>query len=458
MIIRRTVEILLAAIIVIAGVVAWRALNPPQPGPLPVVPCRVTIADPASGVAEVSLDFDEAALRHRRQLILVFGDVRGSSNMLRAFSAIVDGRAADVRSEDVRGALVYFVPIADGARDLSIRYTIDPTYFPPGSDPGEPADSRSRITAALAIVRSSSLFPRFDLPGAKLGVEFDLPRAWTAVTPWPLAEGRVIVPADVGAPVEYLPLGPFETREIQAGATVIRVAIPALVATGTFPVEAIVTRELELVAAPLKRPGPFVATVVPDGFMHGGAAGDHTIVQSSAPQVLAHEVFHWWNDSTLTGPDAMWFREGLTEYYGIRVAREAGAWPPEAEAACLADLNGEMRALEEGAPRSLKDASLDPALTRLVYSKGALFWTLIDRRLRASGRYLEDAVRRVVTSPRDGLTTEELRTLFSSVYDGLVDDEFNRYVIGANRLPDLGLGPATGRSGCARELTKNSRN
>jgi hypothetical protein len=443
-------ELLLAGIIITAGAVAWRASHPPQPGPLPVVPCRVTIADPASGLADVRLDFDQDALRHRRHLILAFGDVRGSSRMLRAFAARLDGRDVEVRPEDVRGALVYFVPIARGARELSIAYTIDPTYFPPGSDPAEPADARSRIAGDLAIVRSSSLFLRFDLAGARLGVEFDLPRGWIAVTPWPSADGRVVVPADLAAAVEYLPIGPFETRDIVVGSSVIHVAKPALLRTGAFPVEAIVARELELVAAPLKRFGPFVAAVVPDAFMHGGAAGDHTIVQSSAPQVLAHEVFHWWNDSTLTAADAMWFREGLTEYYGIRVAREAGASTPDAEAACLADLNGEMRLLEQTAPRSLRDASLDSAATRLVYSKGALFWTLIDRRLRASGRFLEDAVRRVVTSPREGLTTEELRTLFSSVYDGLVDAEFARYVIGANRLPDLGFGPATGRSGCSR--------
>ncbi len=447
---RKIAIALLAGVIILAGLVARRVAHPPQPGPLPVVPCRVTIADPASGLADVRLDFDQDALRHRRHLILAFGDVRGSSRMVRAFSARLDGRDVEVRPEDVRGALVYFVPLADGARDLSISYTIDPTFFPPGSDRAEPADSRSRITADLAIIRSSSLFPRFDVAGARLGVEFDLPRGWIAVTPWPSADGRVLVPAHLAAAVEYLPVGPFETRDVAVGSSVIHVATPALLRSGTFPIEAIVARELELVAAPLKRPGPFVAAVVPDSFMHGGAAGEQTIVQSSAPQVLAHEVFHWWNDSRLTAADAMWFREGLTEYYGIRVAREAGATTSEAEAACLADLNGEMRLLEEAAPRSLRDASLDPAATRLVYSKGALFWVLVDRRLRASGRYLEDAVRRVVTSPREGLTTEELRTLFSSVYGGLVDDEFDRFVIGANRLPDLGLGPATGRSGCAR--------
>jgi hypothetical protein len=44
---RRWIEILLVGVIVTAGVVAWRAAHPPQPGPLPVVPCRVTITDPA---------------------------------------------------------------------------------------------------------------------------------------------------------------------------------------------------------------------------------------------------------------------------------------------------------------------------------------------------------------------------------------------------------------------------
>jgi hypothetical protein len=133
MAIRRWIEALLAGVAIAAGVLAWRAMHPPAPGPLPVVPCRVTIADPASGLADVRLDFDRDALRNRRHLILAFGDVRGSSRMVRAFSARLDGRDVAVRSEDVRGALVYFVPIAGGARDLSITYTIEPTYSPPAA-------------------------------------------------------------------------------------------------------------------------------------------------------------------------------------------------------------------------------------------------------------------------------------------------------------------------------------
>lgn len=446
------------ALVVVVVLVARRTIQPPVPGPLPIVPCRVAIVDPASGVADVRLEFETEALRNRRQLILSFVDVHANTGRPRSLTAELDGRAIAPVVENIRGALVYAVPLGSRARSLTIAYTIDPTYFPPDSDPGEPADARSRISADLAIVRSSSLLPRFDVASTSLGVEFDLPAGWIAVTPWPSADGRILVPASPDAPVEYITLGPFETREVAVGSASVRIAVPALVATGSFPVESIIARELELLAAPLKRVGPFVATIVPDAFMHGGAAGAHSIVQSSSPHVLAHEVFHWWNDAVLTVNEASWFREGLTEYYGIRVAREAGAWTPQAEAACLADLNGEMRVLEEASPQSLAEASLDPRATRLVYSKGALFWLLVDRRLQSSGRYLEEAVRRVVTSPREGLTTAELRTLFSSIYGGLVDEEFDRYVFGANRLPDLGLGPATGRSGCARDQTKRSRN
>jgi hypothetical protein len=462
----RTIALSLVVVAVVAAIatLAWRRAHPPMPGLLPIVACRVAIDDPASGLATVRLELEDEALRNRRQLTLIFMDARGSARSVRSFEARVDGRVVTPATNQVpatvRGeagglsdrVLVFVVPIAPGARSLAVAYTIDPTYFPPGIDPREPADARSRISADLAVVRSSSLFPRIDTPSAeaKLGVEFDLPRGWLAVTPYPSQDGRVVVPANLGASVEYLALGPFETRTVAVGGAEVQVATPALVATGDLPIETIIAREMELLAAPFKRPGPFLATVVPDSFMRGGAAGDHSIVQSSAPVVLAHEVFHWWNDAALTARDASWFREGLTEYYGIRVAREAGAWTADAEMACFSDLEAEMRRLERDGPRSLKEVSLEPAAGRLVYAKGALFWMLVDQRLRQSGRYLEQAVRLVVTSPRESLTTADLRTLFSSVYAGAVDEEFDRYVVGANRLPDLGLPPATGRSGCSR--------
>lgn len=448
---KRTVVLAIVSVIVAvaAAAAAWRVVHPPAPGPLPVLPCRVVVDDPANGLARVRLEFEQEALRYRRNLSFAFIDVRGTAQMLRLFNAELDGRSIDVRPTRLGDFLVFFVGLGLRPRNLVVSYTIEPTFFPPGSPRSDPADSRSRIAPGLAIIRSTSLFPRLDVPGAKFGVEFELPPGWVAATPWQSEEGRLVVPSDTKSPVEYFALGPFETRELSVGSEVIRVATPALAAVGPVPLESIVAREMELLDAPLKRKGPFLATVVPDDFMHGGAAGEHSIVQSPMPFVLAHEVFHWWNDGALTAPDASWFKEGLTQYYGIRVAREAGASTPEAETACYADLEAEMRLIEADAPRSLVDASKDPRASRLVYSKGALFWMLADRRLRASGRFLEEGVRRVVTSPRRGLTTAELKSVFSAIYQGALDPEFDRYVLGANRLPDLGLPPATGRTGCA---------
>ena len=54
---RKIAIALLAGVIILAGLVARRVAHPPQPGPLPVVPCRVTITDPASGLADVRLEF-----------------------------------------------------------------------------------------------------------------------------------------------------------------------------------------------------------------------------------------------------------------------------------------------------------------------------------------------------------------------------------------------------------------
>ncbi|HEY3384337.1 MAG TPA: hypothetical protein VGK32_21470 [Vicinamibacterales bacterium] len=448
--------LLLVALVVVAVVVAIfaarRNANVMPSAPPPVVPCTVTIAEPAGGLASVQLEFDPLALGGRRELLLAFADARVTRPQVRSFSVTAAGRTIDAASDTYHGMLVRRVPLPDRGASVIVQYSIDPTFFPPGSDLNQPADARSRITGDLAVVRSASLLPIIGIPGAVIGVRFVLPVGWVAVTPWREDDDRILVPADGTGGAEYLALGPFDTRDLSSGTAVIHVVTPGLLTGTAFPIEHILRRELELVAAPIKRDGPFVAILVPDDFMHGGAAGPHTIVQSRAPEVLAHEVFHWWNDATLTAPDAGWFREGLTEYYGIKVAREADAWSVDDEAACLADLNAEMRVLERGGARSLIDASLDPAASRFVYSKGALFWLLVDRRLHASGRYLEEAVRRVVTSPRQGLTANELRSVFSTTYGGLLDAEFDEYVFGSGPLPDLELGLATGRSGCARSI------
>jgi hypothetical protein len=444
-------SVLLAA--AAAAFVAVRYLGAPggQAGPL-VVRAAVDLTAPATGTAAVRLEFDAAALKGRRQILLGFADARPGSPTLRDVAAEVDGRAAAAALEGYEGALLVRLPLPSrGAETAAVRYTVDPTYYPAGlaSADRTPADARGRVTADLAVVRSTSLLPILDAQGASYRVAFALPEGWAAVAPWPFDGGTFSAAVTAAGGPEYLAFGPLRVAEITVGEATIQVASAPGAGSGEM-VETIVGRIVELLAAPLKRQGVFVATIVPAEFMHGGAAGRYSIVQFGSPQVIAHEVFHWWNDGSLTARDAGWFREGLTQHYGIRVAREVGATTTEQERACLADLEAEMRAIERNGARSLVAASLDPAGTRLVYSKGALFWLHVDGRLRSSGRYLEEAVRRVLTSDRHDLSSEDLRSVFSTVYAGLLDEDFARYVMGSEPLPDLGLGPATGRSGCAR--------
>ena len=447
---------ILAAVLAAVSVayLALRHLEPPegiQASPM-VVRAAVDLTAPAAGTAAVRLEFDKDALKGRRQLLLGFADARPGSAALQDIVVEVDGSAVRSVLEGYEGALLLRAPLPSrGATAASVRYTVDPTFYPLGLPRGRRtvADARGRITGDLAVVRSTSLLPILDADGASYHVTFALPEGWSAVAPWPFDGAAFSATVTAAGGPEYLAFGPLHVTFITVGDATIQVAV-APDAGSEAMVETIVRRIVDLLASPLKRQGVFVATMVPADFMHGGAAGRYSIVQFGSPQVIAHEVFHWWNDGSLTARDAGWFREGLTQHYGIRVAREVGATTTEQERACLADLEAEVRALEQRGGRSLVAASLDPGDNRLMYSKGALFWLHVDAKLRRSGRFLEEAVRRVLTSDRQDLNSEDLRSVFSTVYGGLLDEDFDLYVMGAERLPDLGLGPATGRSGCAR--------
>lgn len=412
-----------------------------------LVPTVVTIDDPASGLASVRMEFGEALVGGRKDLLLGFADVHERPNVLRSLTAVVDGTPVVPGTESYRGARLVRIPLGGSARAVSVTYTIDPTLYPDWPGTLEPTDARSRITAEFAVVRSTSLLPALDLPGASLSIQFVLPPDWNAVTPWSDEDGRVRAPASAEAGVEYLGLGPFELRDVSG--TPLRIA-ELRGASDASGVEAMLRRVTEIAGGPPTEGRAYVVTIVPNSFMRGGAAGRHTTVQSPQPEVVAHELFHWWNHGMLTGADAAWFREGLSQYYGIRIAREVNLWSREQEAACLADLDAEMRGLERTTRRSLLDASRDPNGSRLIYSKGALFWVVVDGHLRSAGHGLDEGVRRVLTSRRTALTTADLLALFREEYGALLDGDFDRYVLGSELLPDLRLGPATGRSGCAR--------
>lgn len=419
----------------------------------------VRIEEPSEGTADVEGRLSAYETSGVSRISLDFTDLATEPSRLLALSArTTAGGTVPIQSVPSRSGR-FILELAGRSGAVTIQYTIDPTYFPPGSLARGPSEARSRIAPELAIVRTTSLLPQVDLRGLEASVRFVLPKGWLAVAPWP-ARGDTLLPGSAAAPtVDYLALGPFRLAEVAAGGRVVRIATaPGEVQLSLGQIVSIFRTAVDIVGIPPRvEANILTVAVVPAAFMRGGAAGRHSIVQSASPEVLAHEMFHWWNHSGLTTAEATWFREGLTNYYGIQLARNSGAWTDEAAEDCLADLEAEMRYLERDGAASLAEASRayrnDPQLRRLVYSKGTLFSLQLDRELSGSaGRSLDEATRILLARGHQNLANQDIRRVISEVYDGLIDATFDRYVTGVAELPALGLGVPTGRSGCARFL------
>lgn len=398
------------------------------------------------GAVRVSVQFPPELLARRSTIALQFVDRLGSPTRLISITARSNERQINVvATGDPRGQ-TYKIDVTRLPGPLDVDYTIDPTF--PWPLKGQPADARSRATPDMAVLRTSSVFARTDVD-APTNIRFVLPKGWIAATPWIRDGTGFVIPANGQSAVNYIAIGPFDVREIDSGGDRIRVAVAHGQTDLTVEtVAAIVEREVRFFGNSSLSSGLLI--VVPASFMWGGASGDHTAVQGPRPDVVAHEVFHWWNASQVSRPESEWFHEGFTEYYGLEIAKAAAGYTQED--ACLADLDAEMRYLEADRPVSLADASDshgDRRMERLLYSKGALLALLLDRQLHTAGRSLDDVMREVLTSKRRGLGNDELEREFARTYGGMVDTILRRYVDNANRLPDLQLGTATGKSGCA---------
>jgi hypothetical protein len=421
---------------------------------------EVRITEPASGLVEVRGRIPGEAI-DGSSLILRFLDLRRFPEGLHSLEARSVGQALTVETGGPSEEHVRRVATDGTSEVVEIEYTIDPTYYPPGSRVENVADARSRVGGELAVLRSTSLFPALNIDPHPAHVTFVLPEDWVAVAPWRKASDGLAVDPEDGTSVEYIGVGPLEVRELRIEDTTFRVAtVSEQAVLNLESVAAAIQYHVDLLGAPPTRcSGGRAVIIVTSRFMRGGAAGRCSIVQSPSPEVLSHEVFHWWTHAALVRPEARWFSEGFTNYYGIKAARESGLMSEEQAALCLADLWGEMLFLEAERRQSLSAASVDydsdGRARRLVYSKGTLFALDLDRNLQERSRSLDEAMGAILSEARRSLTNVDLLELFNRVYGNGVDAEFDAYVENNEALPALGLGPATGRSGCARYLPDN---
>ncbi len=86
------------------------------------------------------------------------------------------------------------------------------------------------------------------------------------------------------------------------------------------------------------------------------------------------------------------------------------------------------------------------------YSKGTLFALFLHQELAKQDRRLDEVIRTILSHERRGLTNADLRQFFAQEYGSGAASILDAFVTEGRALPDLGLGPGAGRSGCARFL------
>jgi predicted metalloprotease with PDZ domain len=150
---------------------------------------------------------------------------------------------------------------------------------------------------------------------------------------------------------------------------------------------------------------------IPDGAIVGGNNLGDAFTFYATPNVelkwlthtLAHERLHTWIPDELGSisygvgaePASHWFSEGFTDFFAPRLLVRSGIWGAQEFAD---DLNEKLREYaaspERAAPntRIVEARFSDPFVQVLPYQRGRLFATLIDQRLRARGRDLDDVV------------------------------------------------------------------
>jgi hypothetical protein len=435
------------------GVAAWEIIKPK-----PTIAYEIRIIDPGSGVIRVRAEFSREAIGKARKLALTCRDLPRHPNALKDFRvrSIHSTLSFAVGSKGKEHVRV--IDLGKSTGPVTIEYTMDPTFYPPGSRSRDASDARARLGKRLAVLRTSSLFPTYDRSFDSARVVFVLPKDWTVAAPWlPDGDGFVLSQDDQRA-VDYLGLGLLEVRKITVGNIpfIISASINAE-RVGAEKVSLVVRYFLDLVGSPPPvGSGTRSVVSVPVSFMRGGAAGNRSIVQGTSPIILAHELFHWWTHSDLVQTEAKWFSEGFTNYFAVKAASEAGLITNDEAAQCFSDLAGEMRLLEKNGARSLRDVSVDyfknGRAQRLVYSKGTLLALFIERKLDKRNQSMDEMIRKVLSKRRRGLSNSDLGRFFAQQYGSSEGAHFFRFLNEDIPLPRLGLGPATGDSGCARYL------
>jgi hypothetical protein len=289
----------------------------------------------------------------------------------------------------------------------------------------------------FGIFRANYLLLQAEQEPTLATVQFDLPPGWQAVTPWPVKDGAHVVwgsgqpNIDLGECV--VGIGPFKVTQRQIGPTLVTVASvgdlnilkkrPPLkqVCSGqplppsrlTPLVFALFEYYLKVVGGcPIPRYTVFFHPRAEDGrfvIVSAWATGTAEDYQEP-PQLIAHEMFHWWNRVVPVGAGP-WVSEGWTWHFAWEGIVNTGFFPRER---WLRQLQGgyetylaETVRPQMRAPATAGDETLAPNLLNSMIARREMLAYALDQELRAASngaRRLADAVSLLYRSfgPRPG--------------------------------------------------------
>ena len=334
---------------------------------------------------------------------------------------------------------------------------------------------RSPFVAANLAWLEGVLVPRED-SRQEIRVTFDLPEGWRASTPWQTATTEnSFVAADLIALSEsMLMLGTQDTLQTEQGGTAITLALggSSVLAESERLQQAFKEAQAyytALLGGPPKtaRENPLKRAIV---VVNSGAATDGEVIGPNISliftegqpvfgvstvetpqgnrlvtpvQTVFHEFFHLWNGTTFaSAAEAEWFKEGVTDYYALRAARQLDYLDRETFLTLLGDAYRRHVATRATNKIPLTDAGKDEfGQETLLYPGGLLVGLCLDLVIRTETRNeksLDDLMKRVYAeygASGQALSTAGVQKLSETLSGTDLSDFFNAYVRGSETIP-----------------------
>jgi len=400
---RRLTIVVIAGLLVLgAGRLAWAG---------GVLRCTVAVADRGKHKVHITYQMwdvsDTVTLAYRGDGFDPDGDIAPIQN----FRASMSGAPLSTVRKGTEYQVLLLAPATE-ERPLVISYDCVLHRMAPWCKPRGPYEAY--LGPLFAIFRANYLLLQAEQEPALATLRFQLPASWQALTPWPVKDGAHVVwgagepNIDLGECV--VGIGPFKVTQRQIGPTVVTVASvgdlnllksrprpsqahsgEALPRSQLAPlVFALFEYYLKIVGGcPIPRYAVFFHPLAEDGRCVIGSAWATGTAQSylEQPELIAHEMFHWWNRVVPVGAGP-WVSEGWTWHFAWEGIVNTGFSPRERwlrhlqgyyETYLAETVRPEMRA-----PATARDETLSPELLNSMIARREMLAYALDQELKAA--------------------------------------------------------------------------